>query len=60
METVVYNFHDENDKFVGQLDLQSGSDAEKVTWIDLNSSMELYGSHTDFLFEVAILRHAHW
>ena len=45
-ETVVYNFHDENNKYVGQLKLQSGDDAEKVKWTDLNSSLKLFGSQT--------------
>jgi hypothetical protein len=43
-ETVVYNFHDENNKYVGQLKLQSGDDAEKVKWTDLNSSQTFWKS----------------
>jgi ADP-ribose pyrophosphatase len=60
METIVSNFHDENDKFVGELNLKSGSDAEGVEWMDVDSSLKLFASHSEFLYQVAKLRKSHW
>jgi hypothetical protein len=60
METIVYNFHDENDEFVGGLKLKSGSDAKQVQWMDLSSSLQLFANHVDFLREVSKFHKAHW
>lgn len=60
METIVFNFHDEDDQFVGSLNLKSGSDAKQVQWIDISSSLKLFASHTDFVRQVAINHDAHW
>jgi ADP-ribose pyrophosphatase len=60
METIVYNFHDEQDEFVGEMNLKSGSDAEGVQWMDIDSSLKLFASHCDFICEVTTLHNAHW
>jgi len=59
METQVYNYHDENDelKFV---QLQSGSDASAVKWIEINSKLNLYASHSLFIQKTAEKLNAHW
>ncbi|XP_060758001.1 ADP-ribose pyrophosphatase, mitochondrial isoform X2 [Neoarius graeffei] len=60
METVAVNFHDETDDSVGELCLKAGDDAGQVSWCDVDSSQQLYASHSDFLQTVAEARHAHW
>ena len=60
METVAFNFHDENEEFIKHLELKGGSDASDASWMDLDSSLKLFASHSEFLYEVAVLRQAHW
>ncbi|CAG0889741.1 unnamed protein product [Darwinula stevensoni] len=60
METVAYNFHDEDGTSVGRLSLQAGSDARSVQWMDLSSHLALYASHSCFLETVARMHGAHW
>lgn len=60
METVVRNFHDETGKIVGKFQLCAGDDAGKVQWMDIDSKLQLYASHIDFLRSVAELHSAHW
>ena len=44
----VYNYHDSEDN-LAFLDLSSGSDAADVKWIEIDSSLDLYASHKDFI-----------
>jgi len=73
METVAVNFHDETGKSVGQFNLkvgctksqlknnpQAGDDAVGVQWKDIDSSVQLYASHKQFIEAVAKLRDAYW
>uniref|UniRef100_H3D1Z6 ADP-ribose pyrophosphatase, mitochondrial n=1 Tax=Tetraodon nigroviridis TaxID=99883 RepID=H3D1Z6_TETNG len=60
METVAVNFHDESGNSVSELPLQAGDDAGQVQWVDVDSSLSLYASHSSFLELVAKERKAHW
>ncbi|KAM9394081.1 ADP-ribose pyrophosphatase, mitochondrial [Pholidichthys leucotaenia] len=60
METVAVNFHDESGNGVSELPLQAGDDAGQVQWVDVDSSLALYASHSHFLELVAKERKAHW
>lgn len=60
METVAVNFHDETGNSVSELPLQAGDDAGQVQWVDIDSELSLYASHSYFLEVVAKERHAHW
>ncbi|KAF7221230.1 ADP-ribose pyrophosphatase, mitochondrial [Nothobranchius furzeri] len=60
METVAVNFHDESGSSVSELPLQAGDDAGQVQWVDMDSSLALYASHSHFLERVAKERKAHW
>uniref|UniRef100_A0A3P8Z8B4 ADP-ribose pyrophosphatase, mitochondrial n=1 Tax=Esox lucius TaxID=8010 RepID=A0A3P8Z8B4_ESOLU len=60
METVAVNFHDETGNSVSELPLQAGDDAGQVQWIDIDSALSLYASHSHFLEVVAKKRNAHW
>nr|XP_020508902.1 ADP-ribose pyrophosphatase, mitochondrial [Labrus bergylta] len=60
METVAVNFHDESGDSVSGLPLQAGDDAGQVKWVDVDSSVPFYASHSRFLELVAKERKAHW
>lgn len=60
METVAVNFHDDSGDSVSELPLQAGDDAGQVQWVDVDSSVALYASHSYFLELVAKERKAHW
>ncbi|KAJ8347354.1 hypothetical protein SKAU_G00287550 [Synaphobranchus kaupii] len=60
METVAVNFHDETGDSVSELPLQAGDDAGHVCWIDIDSAVSLYASHSQFLKTTTKERHAHW
>jgi len=60
METVAVNFHDEDGSVVAKLPFQAGDDACNVRWMDLNSDIQLYASHKDFLQQVVTLHKASW
>ncbi|CAL1535414.1 unnamed protein product [Lymnaea stagnalis] len=60
METVAMNFHDEEGTGVAKFALHAGSDAEGVKWMDVDSSLQLYASHRDFIKKTAELRKAYW
>ncbi|XP_070838001.1 ADP-ribose pyrophosphatase, mitochondrial [Chaetodon trifascialis] len=60
METVAVNFHDDLGNSVSELPLQAGDDAGQVKWVDVDSSFQLYASHSHFLELVAKERKAHW
>ncbi|XP_059052116.1 ADP-ribose pyrophosphatase, mitochondrial [Achroia grisella] len=52
METVAYNFHDDNGSIVGALKLHAGDDAVGVRWVDATPYISLYASHDTILKEV--------
>ena len=60
METVVYNFHDNDNSVFGNIELKAGDDAINVQWMDLSSDLKLYASHSELLKKVAELHGAHW
>lgn len=60
METVAYNFHDDDGQSVGKFSLVAGDDAQNVKWMDIDRSLALYASHNDFIKEVVKLRNCHW
>lgn len=60
METVATNFHDESGEYVNEMHLSAGDDASNAEWVDINSSLELYASHKNFIAEVARIRNCHW
>lgn len=52
METVAYNFHDDNGAQVGKLALSAGDDATNVKWLDIDSTIKLHANHIDIIKEV--------
>ncbi|XP_076473042.1 ADP-ribose pyrophosphatase, mitochondrial-like [Babylonia areolata] len=60
METVVMNYHDEDGHSVGCIQLNAGDDAVGVQWLDIDSSLKLFASHTDFLHTTATKLNASW
>lgn len=60
METVACNFHDETGDNVGRFELHAGDDAVGVEWKDVDSSLKLYASHSDFIRKTAEQLDAHW
>lgn len=60
METVAFNFHDENNEVLNEIKLEAGDDAGKVQWISIDKNLKLYASHKDFIEKVAKLHNAHW
>lgn len=49
METIGYNFHDENGTVVDNLNLQAGDDAVGVSWLDVTPDLKLYANHGDIV-----------
>lgn len=49
METVAYNFHDDDGSIVGDLKLKAGDDAVGVRWVDISSDIKLYASHKNIV-----------
>ena len=37
-----------------------GDDAVGVKWVDINSDLKLFASHSEFVKKVAVLRHCDW
>lgn len=60
METVAANFHDEDGTLMNQLKFEAGDDAVGVSWIDCDSKLKLYASHSKLVEGVAKLRNAHF
>lgn len=60
IETSAYNFHDEDGKFVGSLNLSAGDDAVDVCWLDLSESLALYASHSKLVKLVVDKHCANW
>ncbi|KAJ8731301.1 hypothetical protein PYW07_004465 [Mythimna separata] len=52
MESIAYNFHDNNGATVGALKLNAGDDAVGVRWVDVTPDMQLYASHKDIVMAV--------
>jgi hypothetical protein len=59
METIAFNFHDEKrvlkDKY-----LKAGDDAANVKWLEIDSTLNLFASHKDFMRKVVEMHGAHW
>jgi len=60
METVAVNFHDDDGNIFNKFKLQAGDDAGAVRWMELDSSIDLYASHIQFLKNVAQQRGSHF
>lgn len=60
METVAINFQDEDSSIVGKLALEAGDDARSVRWMDINSQINLYANHNEFIKKTVSRRDAHW
>jgi len=60
METVAYNFHDQNGTSVGMFQLHAGDDAVGVQWMDMNRNVALYASHVYMIKKVVDRYGAHW
>ncbi|XP_072376575.1 ADP-ribose pyrophosphatase, mitochondrial [Diabrotica undecimpunctata] len=60
METVVYNFHDDDGRHVGKFNLTAGDDAQNVTWMDVDRNIDLYASHSNFIKAVVDKLGSHW
>ncbi|EZA58090.1 ADP-ribose pyrophosphatase, mitochondrial [Ooceraea biroi] len=60
METVAINFHDEDNAVIGKLALQAGDDARNARWMDINSRINLYANHSEFIRKIVSQRDAHW
>lgn len=60
METVAANFHDEDGTLLNQLKFEAGDDAVGISWMDCDSSLKLYASHSKLVEGVAKLRNAHF
>ncbi|CAH1801415.1 unnamed protein product [Owenia fusiformis] len=60
METVAFNFNDDDGTSVGKFNLHAGDDAVGVKWTDINSEIKLYASHKNFIHETAKRLGADW
>lgn len=60
METVAFNFHDDNGAQVGKLALSAGDDATNVRWLDIDSTLKLHANHIDIIKEVIKRLNAYW
>lgn len=61
METIAYNFHDEDGNVFSNIQLSAGDDAKRVKWMDIDgTNLKLYASHKYLIFQVANRLDAHW
>eukprot|EP00484_Ammonia_sp_Unknown_P016251 CAMPEP_0197057956 /NCGR_PEP_ID=MMETSP1384-20130603/102554_1 /TAXON_ID=29189 /ORGANISM="Ammonia sp." /LENGTH=313 /DNA_ID=CAMNT_0042492539 /DNA_START=109 /DNA_END=1050 /DNA_ORIENTATION=+ len=60
METVAFNFHDEEGDKVGRFQLKAGDDASKVKWMKIDRQLNLYASHNWLIKRAVELHGAHW
>lgn len=60
METVAYNYHDDQGTHVGKLKLSAGDDAAAVKWLDIDKGTKLHANHIDILKKVVTLLNANW
>ena len=59
METVAKNYHDEKGAFQ-EFDLEAGDDSGMVQWTDVDSALNLYANHYEYVKDTAALHGAHW
>jgi len=59
METTAFNFHDDGGIFY-KVNLIAGDDASHVVWKEIDSTVELYASHKEFVKATAEKHNAHW
>lgn len=59
METVAVNYHDHKGAF-HKFKLQAGDDAGHVEWVDIDSNLKMYASHSYFVMGAAQVNNAHW
>ena len=59
METVAVNYHDHKGAF-HKFKLQAGDDAGQVAWVDVDSTLNLYASHSYFVMGAAKVNDAQW
>jgi len=60
METVAFNFHDSTGLEVGRFPLKAGDDAAAIQWMGVDSNLDLYASHKNFVKIVVDNLDAHW
>lgn len=60
METTAVNFHDESGEFLSKLKFEAGDDAVGIKWINVDSTIKLYASHSKLLEKAATKRNAHF
>ncbi|XP_015171072.1 PREDICTED: ADP-ribose pyrophosphatase, mitochondrial [Polistes dominula] len=60
IETVAQNFHDADNNTFGQLPLAAGDDACNVKWMNADSKICLYASHSLFIEKTVQIHDAHW
>jgi hypothetical protein len=59
METVAYNFHDEDGSVFKNIDLKAGDDAKGVKWTDFIGLDGLYANHLEFIRKTVEFRNAY-
>lgn len=60
METVAYNFHDDDGSAFKGIKLHAGDDASHAVWKDIDSELRLYASHRLFVMQAVKMLDAHW
>lgn len=60
METVAYNYHDDEGNQVGRLTLSAGDDAMRAKWLDLDRNVQLFANHSTMVQQVVQLLGANW
>jgi len=61
METVAYNFHDEDGRIFRNIILNAGDDARTVKWLSIDSNdLKLYANHKYLVRQVANRLDCHW
>lgn len=60
IETIAVHFHDNTGTDVGALPLTAGDDAADASWIDIDSKLNLYASHSTFFKEITNRLNAYW
>lgn len=60
IETIAYNYHDNDGTEVGNLRLQAGDDAMRARWLDIDQDVPLYANHATIVEQVAYRLDAHW
>ena len=61
METVAYNFHDEDGRVFRNIILNAGDDARMVKWLSIDENeLKLYANHKYLIRQVANRLNCHW